>query len=162
MFKPFIFKIWCTTRVDFRIQYYLIYASLILDDSTIYRHGKAKDIKSCANILTSELSNILSWSSSNNLAFNAAKTKSVFITTSQIEKLHGFEQNIVELKWKDKGKSKRIQAFWIAIDKNRKWKKHVNNTTKNCHATLNVLRKIERYTPLPVRKQQASLLFYQN
>ena len=59
-------------------------------------------------------------------------------------------------------KSKRIQAFCIATDKNRKWKKHVNNTKKNCHATLNVLRKIERYTPLPVRKQQASLLFYQN
>ena len=38
------------------------------DDSTTYRHCKAKDIKkSCENILTSELSNMLTWSSSNNL-----------------------------------------------------------------------------------------------
>lgn len=82
----------------FQNQYYLIYASLILHDLTLYRHGKVKDIKSCANILTSELSSMLSWSSSNNLAFNAAKKKSVLFTTSQMEKLHGFEQNIVELK----------------------------------------------------------------
>ena len=61
------------------------------DDSTIYQNCKAKDIRSCANILTSELSNMLTWSSSNNLAFNAAKTKAVLFTTSQIEKLHGFE-----------------------------------------------------------------------
>ena len=48
------------------------------DDSTTYRQWKVKDIKSCANILTSELSNMLTWFLSNGLAFNAAKTKAIY------------------------------------------------------------------------------------
>ena len=43
------------------------------------------------------------WSSNNNLAFNATKMKAMLLTASQIEKLHGFEQDVVELnKCKDK------------------------------------------------------------
>ena len=47
------------------------------DDSTIYRHCQAKDIRFCANILTSGLSNMLTWSSNNNLAFTETKTKAM-------------------------------------------------------------------------------------
>ena len=114
------------------------------DDSTIHRHCKAKDIKSCANFLTSELPSMLTWSSSNNLVFNAAKTKATLFTTRQMEKLHGFEQDEVELKCKDKTQENvnKFKLLGITIDKNLHWKKHINNTTKNCYATRNVLRKI--------------------
>ena len=80
--------------------------------------------------------------------------------TSQLEKLHGFEQDVVELKCKDKTLEnvKEFKLLDITIDKTLNWKKHINDTTKNCYATLNVLRKIKRYTTLPV----PSLLFYQN
>ena len=61
-------------------------------DSTIYRNCQVKDIKSCTDILTSELLNKLIWSSSNNLAFHATKTKAILFTTRQMEKWHGFEQ----------------------------------------------------------------------
>ena len=53
-------------------------------NSTLYQNCKAKDRKSCADILTRELSNMLIWSS-NNLAFKATKTKSMLFTTSQLE-----------------------------------------------------------------------------
>ena len=77
-----------------------------------------------------------------------------------MEKLHVFEQDVVELKCKDKTLEnvKEFKLLNITIDKTLNWKKHINDTTKNCYATLNVLRKIKRYTTLPV----PSLLFYQN
>ena len=59
-----------------------MYLPQYADDSTICRHCKGKDIKSCANILTSKISHMLPWSSSNNPAFNAAKTKAMLFTTS--------------------------------------------------------------------------------
>ena len=67
-------------------------------NSTIHRHCKAKDIKSCADILTSERSNMLNWSSSNNLAFNVTKTKAMLFTIRRMENLHGFERDVVKLK----------------------------------------------------------------
>ena len=80
----------------------------------------ADDCRSCANILTSELSNILTWSSNNNLAFNAAKMKAMLFIASQLEKLHGFEQDVVELKCRDKTLENvsKFTLFGITIDKN--------------------------------------------
>ena len=45
---------------------------------------------------------MLTWSSNNNLAFNATKAKGILFTTSQMKKLHGFEKDVVEFKYKDK------------------------------------------------------------
>ena len=77
-----------------------------------------------------------------------------------MEKLHGFEQDVVELKCKDKTLENvsEFKLLGITIDKNLNWKKHINNVTKSCYATPSVLRKIKRYTPLPVRKQLAESL----
>ena len=132
------------------------------DDSTIYRHCKAKDLKSCVDTLTSELSNMLTWSSSNNLAFNATKTKTMLFTISQIENVPGFEQEPVEFKYKDKilENVSEFRLLGITIDKNLNWKKRINNMTKPCYATLCVLRKNQRYTPLPTRKQQAEFSYF--
>ena len=87
---------------------------------------------------------MLNWSSSNNLAFNAAKTKAISFTTSQMEKLHGFEQDVVKLKCMDKTLENvnEFKLLVITIDKNLHWKKHIYNTTKNCYTTLSVLDKI--------------------
>ena len=87
---------------------------------------------------------MLNWSSSNNLAFNAAKTKATSFTTSQMEKLHGFEQDVVKLKCMDKTLENvnEFKLLVITIDKNLHWKKHIYNTTKNCYTTLSVLDKI--------------------
>ena len=103
---------------------------------------------------------MLTWSSSNNLAFNATKTKAMLFTTNQMEKLHGFEQDVVELKCKDKTLENvnKHKLLGITIDKNLNWKKHIHNMTKCCYVTLNGLRKIKIYTPLPVRKQLAESL----
>ena len=51
-----------------------------------------------------------------------------------MEKLHGFEQDVVEFKCKDKTLEnvKKFKLLRITIDKNINGKKHINNTTKNC------------------------------
>ena len=75
-----------------------------------------------------------------------------------MEQLHGFEQEVVRLECKDKilKNVNEFKLLGITVDKNLNWEKHINNTTKNCYAALNVLRKIKKYTPLPARKQLAS------
>lgn len=55
-------------------------------------------------------------------------------------------------------KSKRIQILGITVDKNSNRKEHLNNTTENCYATLNVLSKSKRYIQLPESKQLAESL----
>ena len=62
--------------------------------------------------------------------------------------------NINARKKKNARKCKRISNFSAQQQKKISiGKKHINNTKKNCYATLKVLRKIKRYAPLPVRKQ---------
>ena len=83
---------------------------------------------------------MLTWSSSNNLAFNTAKTKAMLFPTSQTKKLCGFEQDWVEInanEFKLPGKTIDKNLSW-----NKKTNKHINNTIKNCYATVSVLRKI--------------------
>ena len=75
----------------------------------------------------------------------------MLFTTSQMEKLHGFEQGAIELKCKDKT-PKEFRLHGITIDKNLNCKKRINDTRKNCCATLSVVGKIKRSKPLQVRK----------
>ena len=83
---------------------------------------------------------MLTWFSNNNLAFNATKTKAMLFTICKMEKLHGFDQNVVEFKCKDKtlDNVNEFKLLGMTIDKNLNWKKHINNTKKSCYATLNV------------------------
>ena len=69
---------------------------------------------------------MLTWSSYNNLAFNAVKTKTMLFNNSRIEKLHGFGQDVVELKCKDKTLENvnEFKFLGITIEKNLNWKKH--------------------------------------
>ena len=63
---------------------------------------------------------MLTWSSCNNLVFNAVKTKAMLFTASQMEKLHGFEQDVVELKCKGKTLENvnEFKLIGVTIDKN--------------------------------------------
>ena len=71
--------------------------------------------------------------------------KPMLLTTSQMEKLHGFEQDVAELKCNNKTLENvnEFKLLGITIDKNLNWKKHLNNARKNCYATLNVLCKMK-------------------
>ena len=80
----------------------------------------------------------------------------MLFTTSQIEKLHDFDQDVVKRNWEEN--VNEFKLLGIAMDKNLSRKKHINNTTKNCYATLSVPHKIKIYTPLPVREQLAESL----
>ena len=106
-------------------------------NSTKYRNCKAKDVKSCADILTSELSNMLPWSPNNNLAFKATKMKAMLFTISQMEKFHGFGQVVVELECKDKTLENvyEFKLLQITTDKNLNWKKHKQYNKELIHTT---------------------------
>ena len=80
----------------------------------------------------------------------------MLFTTSQIEKLHDFDQDVVKRNWQEN--VNEFKLLRIAMDKNLSRKKHINSTTKNCYATLSVPHKIKIYTPLPVREQLAESL----
>ena len=84
----------------------------------------------------------------------------MLFTTSQMEKLHGLEQDVVKFKCKDKTleNGEKFKLLGITIGKSLNWEKYINSTTNNCYATLSVLRKIKRHTPLAVRKQLAESL----
>ena len=81
-------------------------------------------------------------------------------TTSHMEKLHGFEQDAVELKCNDKTleNPNEFKLLGITVDKSSNRKEHLNNTTENCYATLIVKSKSKRYIQLPESKQLAESL----
>ena len=56
-----------------------------VDNSKIYQHFKVKDLKTCCINIEKDLSRLLSWSSNNNLVFNATKTKLMLLTTTQMK-----------------------------------------------------------------------------
>ena len=60
---------------------------------------------------------MLTWSSNNDLAFNAAKTKAMLFPTSQTKKLCGFEQDLVEIN------ANEFKLPGKTIDKNLSWNK---------------------------------------
>lgn len=77
-----------------------------------------------------------------------------------MEKLHGFEQDAVELKCNDKTleNPNEFKLLGITVDKSSNRKEHLNNTTENCYATLIVKSKSKRYIQLPESKQLAESL----
>ena len=84
-----------------------------VDDFTIHRYRKEKDIKSCADTRTNQFSNRLTWSSNNNLAFNATKAKAMLFTTNQIIATNFYltSQNI----WSNNSRNYKMQqlvSFW--------------------------------------------------
>ena len=54
------------------------------DDTTIYKHCKAKDIKPCAEALEAVLNQLSKWSNDQNLIFNDIKTKCLLFSTTQM------------------------------------------------------------------------------
>ena len=131
------------------------------DDTTIYNSCKNFAIKSCAQNLEKDLSNLSHWSTNENLLFNKVKTKSILFSTSQLAQKHQLsDSNIYQIKCNEKA-VKRVQStkrLGINFDENLSWKDHVNNVVKSCYGTLQILRQFKRFTPLYVRKTLAETL----
>ena len=54
------------------------------DDTTLYRHCKAKDITENAKLLEANINSLESWSKKSNLVFNTDKTKTILFPTRQM------------------------------------------------------------------------------
>ena len=65
----------------------------ILDDSTIYRNCKIKNINKCSNEIESDLNEVEVWSKDTNLVFNSNKTKVMVISSRQMAKYHQLDSS---------------------------------------------------------------------
>ena len=119
---------------------YLQYA----DDTTLYRAYKVSQKHACINSIEKDIHSVSRWSSDTNLIFNSAKTKVMVISTPQISKHHQLKEEI------------NVKCNNITLERVSEWKlldKHISKLLKDCYWSLSILKKLKRYTTLPVRKQ---------
>ena len=80
------------------------------------------------------------------------------ISTKQMQRLHQQEINKVNIHCNSKpiDRVNEWKLLGVTIDSN--FYKHIDILIKNCYATLKVIKKLKKYTPINVRKQLAESL----
>ena len=131
------------------------------DDTTCYAHSKVKNLHNCIKNLESDLSKVCTYSTDNNLIFNAKKTKVMLFGSSKMFQLHNLgEKNTFSIMVNNK-KLER-ESVWkvlgINFDEHLKWSSHINDQVKSCYKKLSVLRHLKRFTNLNRRKMLAESL----
>jgi len=90
IFGPVLFNIYVhdmSTNTDAEcIQY--------ADDTSLYCHTKPRHLADCADKINDDIQNLQQWSKSQNLLFNAKKTKSMLFSTQQMAMRHQFDFEI--------------------------------------------------------------------
>ena len=128
------------------------------DDTSLYRHSKPKDLKTCATTLNKDVNGIQGWSKDTNLIFNPKKTKSLLFTTQQMARRH---QLNFELESADGKVIERVSNFkflGVTFSQDLKWKKHVKKATSSAYGSLKILTRLKRFLPFNQRKQLAEAL----
>ena len=57
-----------------------------IDDTTLYKRCKVKDIPDCPNIIKKDVEHLKAWSDVNSLVFNGPKTKTMIFSTRQMSR----------------------------------------------------------------------------
>ena len=125
------------------------------DDTFLYSHCKPADINSSINNIQSNLDDLSTWSTFNNLVLNPKKTKVMLFSTTQLSRVHHLEEhsihflaNGVELK-----QTNNTLLLGIVTRQNLKWKDEVNRKISGFSAILSVLRKRKYLAPYNIWKQ---------
>ena len=127
-----------------------------VDDSTIYRNCKIKNINKCSNEIESDLNEVEVWSKDTNLVFNSNKTKVMVISSRQTAKYHQLDSsNKVNIKCNNKNieRVKEFKLLDIILDEHFELRSHVNKILKDCYSTLRILKLLNRYAPYYLWKQ---------
>ena len=67
------------------------------DDTSLYRHTKPGQLAECAEKLSHDIKDLQKWSESQNLLFNAKKTKTMLFSTKQMARRHDFTYQITSI-----------------------------------------------------------------
>ena len=128
------------------------------DDTSLYRHTKPRELAECVVKVNEDVKNIQTWSESQNLLFNAKKTKTMLFATQQMARRHEFEYEIRTINDKIIERVKEFKLLGITFSQDMKWNAHVNLATSKAYGTLKTLSKIKRFMPYHIRKQLAEML----
>ena len=118
------------------------------DDTSLYRHSKPKDLRTCAITLGKNVNELQGWSKDTKLIFNPKKMKSLLFATQQMARRH---QLNFELKSADGKVIERVSNFkllGVTFSEDLKWNKHVKKAI-----SLKILTR-----PFNQRKQLAEAL----
>ena len=121
------------------------------DDTSLYRHSKPKDLKTCATTLNKDVNGIQGWSKNTNLIFNPKKKKYLLFTTQQMARRH---QLNFELKSADGKVIERVSNFkllGVTFSQDLKWNKHVKKATSSAYGSLKILTRLKRPTKATCR-----------
>ena len=84
-----------------------------VDDTTLYRHCKAKDITENTKLLEANINSLESRSKKSNLVFNTNETKAILFLTRQMPQKHLITQNYTSSSRKTpSSKEKLLGKFW--------------------------------------------------
>ena len=84
-----------------------------IDDTTLYRHCKAKDITENTKLLEANINSLESRSKKSNLVFNTNETKAILFLTRQMPQKHLITQNYTSSSRKTpSSKQKLLGKFW--------------------------------------------------
>ena len=122
------------------------------DDTTLYRACKASERHACISHIEKDIHAISRWSSDTNLIFNSAKTKAMVISTPQMSKHHQLKEEKLNVKCNNITLERVYEHFHLD--------KHISNLLKDCYLPLSMLKKLKRYTTLPIRKQLTESLIF--
>ena len=106
-----------------------------VDDSTLYKHSKPRNLKKIIEELESDLETVSLWSSNNSLVFNEDKTKLMLFSTTQLSQRHNLNNNEL-FKVTHNGEAiERVDTkkiLGIHFDKNLSWSCHTNSAIQSC------------------------------
>ena len=131
------------------------------DDTNILKHCKPKSIKTCSQELETDLKALHQWSTSNNLVFNQAKTKSMLFATKAMFRTHNLDNESIYSTSINGQKLERIKTskiLGVNFNENLNWENHFSKILSSCYSKLRVLRKIKRLAPYNVRKTLAETM----
>ena len=118
------------------------------DDTTSQRNA-------CVNRIEKDILSILTWSSETNLNINITKTKVMLISTPQMSKYHQLKEEKVNVKCNNitLERVSEWKLLGVTLDEHFQLDKHYSKLCKDCYFSLSMLKKLKRYTLLPLQKK---------
>lgn len=148
LLSPILFTIF-TADMPYHIKSckYHLYA----DDTQLYYSFNAKDAKTAIKIINEDLNNIYEWSQNNSLALNPSKSQTIIFGT---QKQYG---SIIDCGEKIKINGVNLEQvnsarnLGLILDREQKFKEHINNKVKTAFFRLKTLYKIRPYIKTDLR-----------
>ncbi|XP_057302777.1 uncharacterized protein LOC130636943 [Hydractinia symbiolongicarpus] len=98
------------------------------DDTTLYKHRKVSNLKTCAQTLQQD-QNLSDWSNEQNLLFNNSKTKLMLCSSSAMSRTHSLDQTIES----NVCHNNTSKILGLHFDEHLTWKEHVTKTTQSSY-----------------------------